>query len=141
LPAAVPVAESPAGVPDGSLTQHPSGTVGGVDHGVAGGVVGGAGTGPIPVGAVAHPPVLMRRVQPAYPQAARRQGIEGLVLLEAVLDRDGRVEPEIKILQSIQGLDAEAIAAVRQWYFRPARDRSGATRRVILEIPIRFVLR
>jgi protein TonB len=95
----------------------------------------------VPVGQVAQPPVLVHRVQPVYPQQARRQDIHGLVLLEAVLDRDGRVEPAVKVLESIPMLDDEAIAAVRRWRFRPARSRSGEPLRVIVEIPIRFVLR
>lgn len=139
-PAAAP-AEVAAGIPTGSITQQQAGVVGGVDGGVAGGIIGGSGTGPIPAGQVAQPPLLVRRVAPVYPRAARRQGIQGLVLLEAILDRDGQVERDIKVLESIPVLDEEAIAAVRQWRFRPARDDSGAPLRVILEIPIRFTLR
>ena len=105
------------------------------------GVVGGTGTDPVPVGQVAHPPVLVHRVQPKYPQQARRQQVHGLVLLEAVLDRDGRVEHDVKILESIPILDDEAVAAVRRWRFQPARNRNGDPLRVIVEIPIRFVLR
>jgi protein TonB len=116
------------------------GAVGGVAGGLAGGVVGGTGTAPVPASRVAHPPQIIRRVQPAYPLAARRNDIEGLVVIEAVLDRSGRVEPDIKVLKSIPVLDAEAISAVRQWRFRPARNAGGEPLRVILEIPIRFVL-
>jgi protein TonB len=129
------------GVAAGSASGQAGGTVGGVEGGVAGGVVGGTGSGPVPVGQVANPPTLVRRVSPVYPEEARRRDIEGLVLLEAILDRDGTIEPGIKVLRSIPLLDAEAVAAVRQWRFRPARDAGGQALRVILEIPIRFVLR
>jgi protein TonB len=129
------------GVSAGVAGGQADGVVGGVTGGVAGGVVGGTGTDPIPVRQVAQPPVLLHRVQPKYPQQARRQQIHGLVLLEAVLDRDGRVEPSVKVIESIPMLDDEAIAAVRRWRFRPARSRSGEPLRVIVEIPIRFVLR
>jgi protein TonB len=115
--------------------------VGGTPGGIKGGIVGGKGTGPVPAALVANAPVLIRRVEPRYPDMARRRGVEGLVLLEAVLDRDGRIESGVKVLRSIPALDDEAIAAVRQWRFRPARDNGGATVRVILEVPIRFVLR
>ena len=129
------------GVSEGVARGPADGVVGGVVGGVAGGTVGGTGTDPVPVGQVAQPPVLKHRVQPAYPQQARRQQIHGLVLLEAVLDCEGRVEPGVKVLQSIPMLDDEAIEAVRRWRFQPARSRSGEPLRVIVEIPIRFVLR
>ena len=139
-PAPAPAEVAP-GVSAGATRGQADGTVGGVAGGVAGGVVGGSGTDPVPVRQVAKPPVLVRRVQPVYPQQARREKIHGLVLLEAVLDRDGRVEPGVKVLQSIPTLDDEAIEAVRRWRFQPARNRDGEPLRVIVEIPIRFVLR
>jgi protein TonB len=115
--------------------------VGGVEGGLQGGIVGGTGTDPIPVGQVAQRPQLVHRVQPLYPESARRRDVQGLVLLEAILDREGRVEPAVKVLKSIPMLDAEAVAAVRQWRFQPARNRGGDPVRVVLEIPIRFTLR
>jgi len=81
------------------------------------------------------------RVAPDYPEAARRRGIEGLVLLEAVLDAEGRVAHDIAVLRSVPDLDAAAVAALRRWRFRPARDETGRAVPVILEVPIRFVLR
>jgi protein TonB len=117
------------------------GAVGGVEGGLVGGIVGGTGTSPIPVGQVAHRPQLIHRVAPLYPKRARQRDLQGLVLLEAILDRDGRVEPAVKILKSIPMLDAAAVAAVRQWRFQPARDRGGDAVSVVLEIPIRFTLR
>ena len=137
---AAPV-DLPAGAATGSIGGETEGVVGGSVGGIAGGVGGGAGSGPIPAGQVAQPPVLMRKVAPVYPSEARQREIEGLVVLEAVLDREGRVEPGVKVLQSLQPLDREAISAVQKWRFRPARDAQGNPLRVILEIPIRFVLR
>jgi periplasmic protein TonB len=118
-----------------------SGVSGGVEGGVVGGVVGARGTEPVPVGAVARPPLLVRHVMPEYPPEARRRGVEGLVRLEAVLDLKGRVEDPIRIVASIPDLDAAAIAALRAWRFSPARNTQGEAVRVILEVPIRFVLR
>lgn len=141
VPPAVSVGEAAPGMKTGSVGGEAGGVAGGVVGGIAGGVVGGTGTGPVPAGRVAHPPVLLRKVPPAYPAQARRAEIEGLVMLEAVLDRDGRVEPGVKVLTSIPMLDEQAVAAVRKWRFRPARNERGETLRVVLEIPIRFVLR
>jgi protein TonB len=136
LPAAAPVAAVPVGVAEGSAV----GTADGLAGGVAGGVVGGSGTDPVPVAGVAQPPVLVRRVPPVYPREVRRRDIDGLVLLQAILDRDGHVERDVRVLESVPMLDDEAVAAVRQWRFRPARNHRGEPLRVILEIPIRFVL-
>lgn len=134
-------AEVAPGVATGSVGGIASGVAGGVVGGIVGGVVGGAGTGPVPVGKVAQPPALVHRVAPVYPDQARRADVEGLVLLEAVLDREGRIEPGVKVLQSIPMLDDAAVRAVERWRFRPARDANGRALRVILEVPVRFVLR
>ena len=134
-------AEAAPGTAQGAVGGEAGGVVGGVTGGVAGGVVGSAGAGPMSVGQVANPPVLVRRISPEYPEEARRKEIEGLVVVEAILDREGRVEPNVQVVRSIPILDEEAVAAVRKWRFRPARDRDGSPVRVILEVPIRFVLR
>lgn len=133
--------EPQSGIATGSVGGGAGGVVGGVEGGLPGGVVGGKGTGPVAVEHVTRPPMLISRVVPEYPQLARLQGIEGLVRLEAILDREGRVEENIKVLRSIPPLDEAAIKALRQWRFQPARDHVGQPVRVILEVPIRFVLR
>lgn len=119
----------------------PTGSPAGVAAGAAGGSAGGAGDAPVPAGLVATAPALLRRVAPEYPKSVRQQGVEGLVVVEAILDREGRVEPEVRMVRSIPRLDAYAIAAIRQWRFRPARNPDGSPVRVLLEIPIQFVLR
>jgi protein TonB len=95
---------------------------------------------PLPISRVAEPPVLLSRVMPTYPPQARRWGVEGLVRLEAILNREGYVEEPIKILESVPLLDDAASVAVRQWRFTPARDHHGRRVRVILEVPLQFVL-
>lgn len=115
----------------------PHGAVGGAP----GGAVGGIGDAPLPLRDVAAPPELLERVIPEYPPRARAMQIEGQVTLEVVLDRDGRVEETVRVLRSVPALDAAAIAAVRRWRFRPARGRDGRPVRVVMEVPVRFVLR
>jgi protein TonB len=99
------------------------------------------GAGAVPAGSVANPPVVVWQVTPEYPLAARRRGLEGTLLMEAILGRDGRLEPEIRVVESLGMLDEPAIAAVQRWRFHPARDEDGRPVRAILRIPIRFVLR
>jgi protein TonB len=138
---AVEVVNAQAGIAAGAVGGEAGGVIGGVKGGVSGGVIGGTGTGPLPVGQVANPPLLISRVVPEYPRPARQQGIEGLVVLEAILDLEGRIEDHIKILHSIPLLDEAAMRALRRWRFRPARDRDNRPVRVILEVPVRFVLK
>jgi protein TonB len=117
------------------------GREGGVATGIPGGAAGGLGDAPLPLSAVASPPDLVERVLPEYPARARQLEVEGQVLLEVVLDQHGRPEQNIRVLKSIAMLDAAAISAVRQWRFRPARDASGRPVRVVMEVPVRFMLR
>lgn len=117
------------------------GVVGGTPGGLVGGTVGGTGHTLISADEAARQPIPIKRVMPEYPPMARLRGIEGQVVLEAILSADGRVEPDITVLQSVPLLDAAAIAAVRQWRFHPARDHAGEPLRVTLRVPVRFVLR
>ncbi|MBY0275409.1 energy transducer TonB, partial [Candidatus Binatia bacterium] len=94
-----------------------------------------------PLAKAAVAPTIAHRVVPHYPETARMRGIEGQVVIEAVIARDGTVEPGVKIIQSIPALDEAAIEAFRQWRFTPGRDASGKPLRVILQAPVRFVLR
>lgn len=64
--------------------------------------------------------LLTRKVDPAYPEAARRANIQGIVVLDAIIAADGTVIH----LQPISGpevLTSAAMDAVRWWRFRPYR--------------------
>jgi TonB family protein len=79
-------------------------------------------------------------VQPVYPEEALSSGLEGLVVLEAIVDEQGRVGHDIKVLRRLgQGCDEAAVAAVRQWRFRPAT-RDGKPIKVRRIFPILFRL-
>ena len=138
--AAVPTEPPQAGVAPDAVGGTTGGVTGGVVGGTLGGTVGGTLAGPLRLDQAVQPPVIVSRVEPDYPYAARLQGIEGQVLLEAIVDRTGRIEAEIKVLKSVAMLDKAAIEALRQWRFTPGRDANGQTVRVIVEVPIRFVL-
>jgi periplasmic protein TonB len=97
--------------------------------------------GPIPAAEVAEVPVVISRVLPDYPPLARARGLEGYVVLKAVIDPNGRVEPGVILERSDPSFNAAAIAALRQWRFQPGKDRDGHPVRVLIEIPIRFRLR
>jgi len=61
---------------------------------------------------------LQQRVEPDYPEEALRQRIQGAVVLDVGADRDGSVQ-EIKLLSGQPLLADAAIAAVKQWRFKP----------------------
>ncbi|MFA6955701.1 MAG: energy transducer TonB [Thermoanaerobaculia bacterium] len=80
-----------------------------------------AATGePLRVGGLVKAPVIIERVEIAYPKRAREVGIQGVVIVEAVIGRDGRVK-SVRVLKTLPlGLEEAAVAAVKQWTFKPA---------------------
>jgi len=81
------------------------------------------------------------QVKPRYPDAARRRGVEGTVLLKARVTEQGRVD-EVQIENSAghPELDHAAIEALRRWRFDPAR-RGRDPVAVWVMIPFQFKLR
>jgi TonB family protein len=81
-------------------------------------------------------PARLVTVEPAYPDAARQAGVQGVVILEALLKENGKVQ-DVRLLRSIPMLDEAAIAAVRQWEFAPTIV-SGVPVRVIMTVTVSF---
>jgi periplasmic protein TonB len=61
---------------------------------------------------------LIRKVQPVYPALARSARIQGVVLLQATISKEGTIE-NLRVLSGHPLLTAAAIDAVRQWRYRP----------------------
>jgi TonB family protein len=80
----------------------------------------------------------INRVTPEYPQEATAARIQGDVVCEILIDQEGKVV-EAKILGGPPELHAAALAAVRQWTFKPTL-LNGKPVRVIGEITFRFNL-
>jgi protein TonB len=94
--------------------------------GIGPGSGGGEGGGPFQPGSGIDPPQLLREVKPLYTDEARKRSVEGSVVLEVVVRRDGSVG-NLRVLRGLgAGLDERALEAVRQWRFSPAK-RRGAT--------------
>jgi periplasmic protein TonB len=131
-----------------------AGVEGGVDGGVTGGVVGGIVSAvppapPVPLPAVATEPVriggsikapnLLRRVEPIYSPLAANAQLDGLVILEAVVDPEGSVE-SVKVLRSRGALlDNAAIEALKQWRYSPLVFR-GIPTRFVLTVTFKFTI-
>ncbi|MEZ5393907.1 MAG: energy transducer TonB [Bryobacterales bacterium] len=64
---------------------------------------------------------MVERTEPEYTEEARIARQEGTVRLEVTVDADGKPHnPRVVQILGL-GLDEQALAAVRQWRFRPAR--------------------
>lgn len=96
--------------------------------------------GPLATGTITQPAALLEQTEPDYTDEARIANQEGSVLLQADIDTDGYAR-NIRILRHLGlGLDEQAIEAVRQWRFRPARSNGRkAASRVRLEIAFRLM--
>jgi TonB family protein len=62
--------------------------------------------------------LLEKRVEPAYPQEARRKQVEGLVILKVIISTTGDVS-EASLLKGDPLLASAAIDAVKQWKYKP----------------------
>ena len=140
-----------------SAAGMPGGVEGGVPGGVVGGIVGGliafealppapsappappVELGPVRVGGDITSPALVSRVAPVYPPLAARAQVQGVVILEAIVDREGRVEA-VEVLRSIPLLDTAAIEAVKQWQYSPLL-LNGKPERFVLTVTVSFSLK
>ena len=112
----------------------------GAGSGLGRGSGGGTGGGPYRPGSGIAPPRLLDEVRPDYTEEARRQGIEGDVLLEIIVLSDGSVG-RVQVLRRLgYGLDERAVGAVRQWRFAAA-ERFGTPVDVLVEVAVEFRLR
>ncbi len=74
---------------------------------------------PKPAEPVRTPPRLLSQAPAAYTEEARRQGIEGIVILSVDIDESG-IPRRARVVRSLdQGLDRKAIESVAQWRFAP----------------------
>jgi TonB family protein len=86
-------------------------------------------------------PVIVTRVLPQYPEEAKKNKIEGVVVLDVVIDADGSVLDVAALEDPDPQLTQAAIKAVRQWKFRPAVDSAGKPVSVHSAVSLRFKLK
>jgi periplasmic protein TonB len=115
-------------------TMAAGGVVGGVPGGVPGGQMGGVIGGiisstPVAVPKVATPQkvrvsqgvsqgLLIKKVQPPYPPLARQARIQGQVVLQADISKDGTIQ-NLRLISGHPMLAPSAIEAVKQWRYKP----------------------
>ncbi|MCA1733948.1 MAG: energy transducer TonB [Acidobacteria bacterium] len=155
-PAQIPddVPDLPADQPaEGALPGASDGPAGGDPDGSDDGVIGGVGSGPPGGGVVQGPadrilrpggdvtmPRVLARTDPVYPEIAREIRLRGIVVLECIIGRDGRVRDPRVARSAHPLLDRAAIDAVTQWRFEPAT-LNGQPVDVYFHLTVRFALR
>jgi len=93
---------------------------------------------PIRVGGDIPAPTKVHTVTPVYPQIAISARVQGVVVIEATIGTDGRIQ-DTKVLRSIPLLDQAALEAVRQWEYTPTR-LNGEPVPVIMTVTVNFTL-
>lgn len=96
-------------------------------------------TGPIRVGGDVKAPQKLVYPSPQYTEIARKARITGVVIVEAIIDKEGNVT-NVKVLKGLpMGLDQAAAEAVRKWKFEPAT-LNGKPVAVIYNLTVNFQL-
>ena len=93
---------------------------------------------PVRVGGNLRVPAKIKDVRPRFPPVAEQARVQGVVIIEAVVDDRGEVA-NARVLRSIPLLDDAALTAVSQWQFTPAL-LNGAPVGVIMTVTVNFVL-
>ncbi|HVT04565.1 MAG TPA: energy transducer TonB [Thermoanaerobaculia bacterium] len=143
------------GVQGGTVGGEIGGVIGGVKGGVVGGTLGGTGItlggtgtgqggngdsgGPLRVGGDVKAPTVTQRIQPEYTSAAKSARVAGIVIVEAIIDRNGNVN-KVSVIKGLpMGLTESAINAVKGWKFRPGT-LNGRPVDVIFNLTVVFTL-
>lgn len=86
-------------------------------------------------------PKLLKRVNPTFPAGAQGFGVEGVLIVEVVVDQFGRISsPHIKKPLPAPTFSYSALEAVRKWRFEPGKLHGEAVP-VILSLSVNFKLR
>jgi protein TonB len=154
-PKAEPTFTAPSALPDQVRPEEavdaglPQGQPGGVEGGVPGGLVGAVvpsvpeatpppARRPERAGISVKEPTRLKYVAPVYPDIAQQANVQGVVILECVISPAGRVE-DVKVLRSLPLLDDAAVAAVKQWLYKPTL-LEGVPVSVVMPVTVQFKL-
>ena len=93
---------------------------------------------PVRVGGNIPPPTKTHDAKPVYPAEAQSARVQGVVIIEATIGPNGKVQ-DARVLRSIPLLDSAALDAVRQWEFTPTL-LNGVPVPVIMTVTVQFTL-
>ena len=112
------------------------GEVGGVEGGVVKEEPPPAPKGPVRVGGQVKAPTKLKNVEPKYTDLAREARVSSVVILEAVIGKNGRVD-RVKVLRGHPLLNDSAVAAVKQWVYSPTT-LNGEPVDVVMTVTVNF---
>jgi len=133
-----PAAEEPGGageIPGGIPGDHASGVLGVVSS-TPGNAPNGATR--VRVSSAVAQGLLLTKVQPQYPQDAKDQHIQGVVLLKVIIDKEGNVA-NIQLITGHPELAPAALEAVKQWKYKPYL-LNGTPVEVDTQVQVNFTL-
>ncbi len=125
-----------SGVGSGTGAGVGPGSGGGMGGGSGGGI--GSGIGPYVLGSGVKEPVVLRQPLPPYTEEARKMRAEGIVVLQAIVRKDGSVD-SFKVIRGLgYGLDESAIRTIAsKWRFQPGMYK-GKPVDVLVDIEVAF---
>lgn len=143
VPTAAPMPSAPPSNGTGSGAGIGSGSGGGVGvgsgAGVGAGSGGGIGGGVYKVGGGISAPQPLATPDPEYTEDARNAKTEGTCVLWLIVDEQGNPQ-NIRVVRGLgHGLDAKAVAAVKQWRFKPSM-KDGHPVNVQISVEVGFRL-
>ena len=83
-------------------------------------------------------PVIVDQVPPEYPNVARQAQTEGVVILQALINTEGKIQ-NLRVVSGHKQLVPAAMRAVRQWRYKPAK-RNDEPIKYSINIKVNFVL-
>jgi len=93
---------------------------------------------PVRVGGDIKEPRRIHDVKPVYPEIAQHSGVQGIVIIEAIIGTDGAVE-SARVLRPVPLLDQAALDAVTQWRYTPTF-LNGQAVPVVMTVTVTFSL-
>jgi protein TonB len=129
IPSKVQMIREDEAPPDLGAGGVPGGVPGGIPGGSAGGVIGGILSSTAALPKVATPQrvrvssgvstgLLIKKVTPNYPQLAKQARIQGSVVLQAEISKEGTIQ-NLQLISGHPMLAPAAIEAVKQWRYKP----------------------
>jgi len=137
-PPAVPQNYSMAGVVGGVAGGIPGGQLGGVVGGIPAPPPPAPPAAPVRVGGDIKEPKKIKDAKPVYPPLAQTAKISGIVIIEAIIAKDGSIR-DAKILRGMPMLNDAALEAVRQWRYTPTT-LNGVPVEVVMTVTVNFTL-